>query len=795
MPFPREGRVIGMTLSLGIAKAVILDETFPLRFEKFCADLVSKIEGGTHIVVTSANYDQGRDGVRIGQGPKVIVCCSLADEVDSKAESDAKKLARTTKSFDRIYFCSSQKLTEFSSDRLEAKIKKLTSFAGDVTVLGVEKLGAFASQWDSILRHHYPSEVSLALKSLSDPDPEDHETHSLRLALSISGSSDAASIRRSIWSSAIRLSLSSGTSKTPNEISAFVSNYLRLGRALSGDSIQRQVALLVEAGHVLQIAPNSFVISPDGVAALELDNEAAAAATLTGRTAFREEISARTETKISESQSNKMWASIQDTLATLFYNRGREIVQMIEPILATTSSGQSNASKPLPAPDAQSLHRDLFAPIARAASHGFTHRQQREEVETAVLDLLRDGNGPAVEWLSRACFAFICACSLGIEPRTQAALESILSRTTLVLDTDVIISFLSPDEPLYETTRSLTRQWREAGGRIILSQEVLKEVAHHAWNAKIDYEHIGDVLPANTTERRTLSRNAFVRGFGKLLESGEATPSEWPQWIRQFRGNSLSDISQVRNHLHGEWKFGELPSPNREFRVVSKDVEAYIERKHTSETSYRPWDDRDDFIWGDKARRDASLFASLLQANQAGTELGEDRHTYLVTSSGRFRDVESKFRTGESSLVLSVPAASYMLSLTPGRPLGLSALRAFLFDSKWQERLSDFQLLALRVVKRSSSFKMNWAKRGALLRELRRSVESEARERTPRNTATRDAVESVEREWTESGGRDGLSKALAKALDEVAVPMAMESELDAARKRIKELEEELQKRR
>ena len=186
---------------------------------------------------------------------------------------------------------------------------------------------------------------------------------------------------------------------------------------------------------------------------------------------------------------------------------------------------------PLRAP----VHKDIVQPIANAAAAVFQLPDQAEEVRTSISDLLHSGDGAAVDWLTRSCFAFVCACSLGLEVRTQAALESIIARTALVLDTDVILSLLSADEAPHDSVQALTKEWREFGGQVLVTREVLSEVAHHAWIAQNDLDHVIDLLPATHLDRQVLSKNAFVRGFGRLLERGEVKPSHWSRWMRQIQ--------------------------------------------------------------------------------------------------------------------------------------------------------------------------------------------------------------------------------------------------------------------
>jgi hypothetical protein len=50
----------------GTVEILLAQEDSPLKFEKFCAELMEKVEG-IPFVTTSRSYDRGRDAVGIGR--------------------------------------------------------------------------------------------------------------------------------------------------------------------------------------------------------------------------------------------------------------------------------------------------------------------------------------------------------------------------------------------------------------------------------------------------------------------------------------------------------------------------------------------------------------------------------------------------------------------------------------------------------------------------------------------------------------------------------------------------------
>ena len=88
-------------LTVPISTAIIGQERYPTRFEKFCNALIGELEGGVPVVSTSASWDLGRDGRAQTPRGTIYTCCSLRDDVDEKALDDVRRLL-TTLSRNRI---------------------------------------------------------------------------------------------------------------------------------------------------------------------------------------------------------------------------------------------------------------------------------------------------------------------------------------------------------------------------------------------------------------------------------------------------------------------------------------------------------------------------------------------------------------------------------------------------------------------------------------------------------------------------------------------------------------------
>src|SRR6266508_909223 len=100
-------------LNEAIAQSVIEQDQNSFRFERFCNALISDAyEGGNPILPTSSSWDLGRDGRAHGAHGSLFSCCSLRDDVDKKARDDIARLVQYSGPIERIYFCTSQRLSE-----------------------------------------------------------------------------------------------------------------------------------------------------------------------------------------------------------------------------------------------------------------------------------------------------------------------------------------------------------------------------------------------------------------------------------------------------------------------------------------------------------------------------------------------------------------------------------------------------------------------------------------------------------------------------------------------------------
>jgi hypothetical protein len=251
----------------GFVQAIIAAETNYIRFEKFCADVMTKEEGVT-FVPTSVTYDQGRDARALGSSRgthRAIICATLNQNIDDKIRQDLRTAAKTTAP-DRLIYCCSQPLTERRIDQLTALIRKELNSKCHVQIFGALQLAALAEKSPEIFGAYYKAEVDvIEAKLLSfQAGGERSETKGLRLALIAFGSQDAATLRRAMSTRAVLDVLRQypdGASEA--DIASKLSEDLRLPKTLNGEYIRTILQQIAERG-MADVEHGTFRITPAG---------------------------------------------------------------------------------------------------------------------------------------------------------------------------------------------------------------------------------------------------------------------------------------------------------------------------------------------------------------------------------------------------------------------------------------------------------------------------------------------------------------------------------------------------
>lgn len=773
-----------MSTPLGIAMAALSIETQPIRFEKFCKDIVSGLEGGRLVSSTSPTYDRGRDGRTIDPGGEITICCSLEDDVGEKAASDLKKVTTHGPAPAKLYFCSSQPLSEDARIKLTAAIRAMLPAQTSVEVFGSRQLAeAGVARFEVLLDRYYRTEIVDSLSALEQRDDGDDKSIALQLALTAVGHQDSVTIRHGLYRSALLSVLKDRHARNVAECSRDVSALLHLARGLPDAVVRDELQRLAGTGEV-QPEGDRYALSPAGASAAEDLLRAASTNLLSGRAAVREQMEGELGYKLDDDHFSRIWTDFQDRITTFFFTRGQAMVAAIAALLEGEGAGTAGDI-----PEMARFVEELAAGAAATAADG----TQAEQLRVAITDVFSDRVGPAFDWLVATAAAFLGICSLGLEATSGEQLRNAVSKLSLVPDTDVLLSFLGAGEPEHASVSEVLRRWKMIGGELLLANPVLLEAAHHAWIAPNDYRQVEHLLPGTEFDRVHLVRNAFVRAFATLMAQRKIrSKAQWPTYLRQFRGSTERDISALKRHLLGLLPFAELPGVSRAGRELRGRVKTVVTGNREAEAR----DSRDAKIIRDKAERDAELYVAIVEHARRLRNADPASTCVLMTSSGRLKGLEAAFpKEQHEELVLSIPVVLHMLSLVPGVALGINAMRALLFERRLGIEEGDLQRVILRTLRQSQEYSMPWASRTLLEGEVRKRIVEFARA----ETGTRDQRVERQRELEDAilDGKEpeAVATILSGALTAVGAETRADRELAEARRRIAELEKQLAAKR
>jgi hypothetical protein len=764
-----------------IAIAVVRKDVNSHRFERFSCDLLSaSYEGGAPVLPTSASYDMARDGRGRGPTGTAFCCCSLTDRVDAKAIADVRRLVANAHKIDRLYFCSSQSLSEKQVNALEAAIRKETAPDTSVMALGALQLGSLARHHSDLLYHHYKGETADVVDLLrSDEVAADPADAALRLALSIGGHEDSEQIRSATYCVALRGILSDGKSRTLGDCTRDVSHHFRLASGISTVAVKYYLDELASDGAVL-LEGGRYTLTAKGSSAYAEDRTNAAASLLDGRRLVKEHITAELGTALADDQFDRLWKLLQDKLALLFYERGLSVLQAVQSLLGGTQETAAVSGD----------FEALAAEIAEVAATVSSDAVQRDELRTAVVDLLRHPQGETLQWLLRVCCAYVCMCTLGVEAHSGGALARLISKISLVLDTDVVLALLNEGEAYHESAVAVVRRWRALGGEVLLAAPVLSEVAYHAWIAGRDFEQVQNWLPGTESDRDRLIENSFVRGFGALMAQKKATLRHWSTYIGQFRGASEYDASRLVETLKADHGVDLLPSRGDEEADLQERVGRRLRKIVETKRSGRALK-----IARDKAARDADLYSAMVTHRRNARSKDPESACLLVSSARRLSRIEAQFAApGEPHFVVPLAGVVHMLTLVPNARLSLGSMRAILFDRPGHRFADDLERVVLRVVRDSSAVDVPWARRTTLTRELRNRIVASARSKGQRVRDAEDRA-AVQRTALQPSEVAETGKLLKDALDALAIDSRLQIENASLTRELERLRTELEQSR
>jgi hypothetical protein len=489
------------------------------------------------------------------------------------------------------------------------------------------------------------------------------DTQGLRLALLAFGSEDVQNLRRAISTRVVLDALARGQACTTDEIAKVLSDDLRLHRPLNADFVSGILQECCLQGLTSE-SKGCWTLTEKGVVEAKSIPPEAAQELLKGSEIVRQSLETLIGQTIANLQFEKIWSTLLDFLSELFYTNGLSIITAVEQFL------NPNASMTTHSADLEQLLEDGVARIRSVVSTP----ESAGEIAQAVKDVFTERGGPAFEWLASVCERFVALCALGLESTSSEELKTLIVRSQLVLDTDIILKYLCEHELDHDAATDVLIRWRQIGGKILLSVPVLEEVANHAWISHREFngtKHLLGRVPPLEFARYTT--NQFVRNFHALVFEGSASADQWNLFIDQYKGETQFDFSRIVQILQTDLAAERLPEVEDE--TLKVQISMFLQRLSSSRKSSKdPGAEQNEIF---KAQRDGRILASIASARQSHWKLGTNSTVVLFSSSHKLKKADAHFRPkiGAPESVIGPGALSYMLSLLPDVKLGVGTMR------------------------------------------------------------------------------------------------------------------------
>jgi hypothetical protein len=681
-----------------MAKSILSSEKSPSRFEAFCCDLFSEIDS-IRYVPTSWNYDQGRDGrasdLQSSSHPPVL-CISLRKDPKVKAEEDAEKIARKQFPPKIIRICVLQK---DGKDVTEAKLDDIkTVFHDNVrnieTVLadGILQISELTVQHPACFEKYYLSELENLKRALAvnTVDSEKVEMTGLRVALTTQFSDNATELRKDILKNVVLSALSSKKLGI-GLICKNVSDSLKLPKVVNQEYLSPIIRELSKLDFISEDS-EVYSLTNEGQQEIKRRTDEGAENLINGQQLICDTIYELTGDEIQPQDFSKVWGIVQDEISNMFLTNGIYVIQSIESIL-------TNESK---ITDHDDLHNTIEA-LARKISILDVWGNRGSYIYQAIKDLFNENDSNAYKWLAQLGTIYVSLCSLGLDPAAQNQIEERLRNIDLLLDTDIVLSFLSPGEFYYEAINHIVKTWQRIQGNIWVTLCVLEEVAYHSWIAQREYEELWrDLKKYDNKAALRLIKNVFVRGF--RIESTDYIPKYWRYYISNFQGSRPYDYSKIENILKDLYIFKIEQDIDEDFALRIKDNLIALTGKTKQELGEEELD---------KYRRDGLLVSTLKKLRSKRSALIVSSSTKLCGACGN-----EKYKLGSIEPIASISAIAYLLTMIPGVNMNMNTLKGLLFNPTYAKKIRKIDRIAIRMVQATEEYMMPFSRRATLCRNL-----------------------------------------------------------------------------
>lgn len=639
MAIPIIGRIM---VSAGEIKALVDSEENFLRFEDLCNRLVSIIEGRP-VLGTALGGDLGADGRAIQldvlSGDLVVASSVRKDVVDKMAE-DARRI-RDTHTGGTVYFCSSRSLGEKAKADARKRLLEILGNEYVINLLSHDEVCDLALRNATVFQQLYSVDLQVLRSRLSAITSATGGTAQLQIAHALT-SSDGFDNRDRVAEFLVTEVLSHSTC-TPNEVAAGLQSVLRLPTAFPRDVIVAALRRLLDQGLVVHGDSERYELTDKGREVRSRRIAESRNESEVSKARFATEVEQRLGYTVSKAQQDKLWQHLMHEMCVLLVKIGSRFVALVE-----TAKAKEDLNS------VRTLASDSVRAACRSAVRTVKDARAREETEEALYQALLEKPEVALEWLEEVIGAWLAACQLGLIAEISNQLQPGLRRQVVALDTDIVLSLLCEAEPDNGPLTTTLAQWAEIGGRTLIAPEVLKEVAHHAWIARVEFHEIASIIRShkyNPGLARSVARNAFVRAY--WASGRNPSSADFDRFIRSYAGQRADDTSTVEVTI-ARLNIGKrvLP-PTAQELAPFRHIEPKVRKVLSRAARFAPHDPAGGAIQQEKMDRDAA--AIVRYAASANGDVRSIGMVLLLSSSKRLR---LAVRQGAPSANVVVAASS-----------------------------------------------------------------------------------------------------------------------------------------
>lgn len=692
--------------------SILKNEKYVLRFEDLCVDLFSEITGRLY-VSTSRTHDHGRDGravVGTESSEPAFICCSTDDSAVDKAISDLKRILEFVVPTDVLFCFTDDTFSEDKHDKIINTAMQLCPQLKSADAYGARQLAEILVHHAAHFEHHYAAELSDIRHALATPMNAANisELSGLRIALTTQFHDEAQQTKKNVVQTLILTSLAQVEKSTVNKITQYISDKLHLARRINAAWFAPELNWLHSSG-LIDLDGEYISLTDEGRLQIESLSDRGADRLISGRSAMKRLLESNLGYSLSSEEFSITWNLIENAVVSMFISHGQEVVDTLASVLEEEKPNQREHVN----------LREQIKKISLQLSANAQPGTRQFEIARAVEDVFRERSSDAFKWLCDVASVFLHLCALGLSPATQQHVSDRIAELDIILDSDIALSLLGTSEPNHQAIKEIIRCWKAFGGRVLITDCVLEELAHHAWISDIEYaanwRNFKDMTPEDAEH---LLRNVFVRTFWHESTDRVYSKSRWASFLSAFRGSSDHDSKKIRDLLadDGVEYVAECPVDESSYKFISDQL--FNSRK---DKTFAPSLN----ALREKCNRDARLAVFLRKHSDKIKE--QSRQCICVSSSMALRAaMQVQMGNDGYNQIWYTAAVAWMLSQLPGAHMTPTCLRGVMLDVDFPFRLDALEEAALRVLHNSSEWKIHFSRRSTMVNGLRTEMHKRA---------------------------------------------------------------------